>query len=49
MLSQGFGHTWFLKALSVDQGSETFNFKWFGASRNKCKGKEGFCSGGDAC
>ena len=47
--SRGFGHGRFLKALSVDHGSETSYFKRFGASRKKCKSKEGISSGSAAC
>ena len=37
------------KALFVDQGSETSYFKGSGASRKKCKSKEGIGSGSAAC
>ena len=46
---RGFGHAGLQKALFVDQGSETPSFKGFGASRKKCKSKEGIGSGSAAC
>ena len=47
--TRGFGHAGLQKTLFVDQGSETSYFKWFGASRKKCKSKVGIGSGSAAC
>ena len=49
MFSRCFRHARFLKVLFVDHGSETHYFDGFGASRNKCKSKEGIGSGSAAC
>ena len=40
---------WASKTLFIDQGSETSYFNRFGASRKKCKSKEGIGSGSAAC
>ena len=47
--SRGLGCAGLQKTLFVDQGSETSYFKEFGASRKKCKSKEGIGSGSAAC